>query len=184
MKQIARMKKQFLPLCLLAMAVSLTFATQPTSALKDNDTWVMVGDSITAQRLHTNYIEAFFRARYPQLRLHFRNSGVGSNRTGNALERFGYDVADWKPTIVSIELGMNDVGDAKQATKECAAGYIDGMKKLADQIRAINARPIFISSSPLNDGSLMGAWTSDEQGAGAWLEYEHDLRRADRRTGG
>ena len=69
----------------------------------------MAGDSITAQRLHTNFIEAYYRTRYPNLRLHFRNSGIGGNRAGSVLARFDYDVAAWKPTIVSVELGMNDV---------------------------------------------------------------------------
>jgi len=154
------MKKILLLLTLLAAVWGQTFAAQPTLTLKDNDTWVMAGDSITAQRLHTNYIEAFFRTRYPQLHLHFRNSGIGGNRTGSVLDRFDYDVAAWKPTIVSIELGMNDVGVRNPESNDCAAAYIDGMKKLADKIRAINAQPLFISSSPVNDGSLLGAWTS------------------------
>src|ERR1043165_6350912 len=97
----------------LAIAVScapaLARAAEPALQLKDNDVWVMAGDSITAQRMHTNYIEAFFRTRYPSLKLHFRNSGIGGNRTGNIIARFDYDVAAWKPTIVSTELGMNDV---------------------------------------------------------------------------
>lgn len=35
--------------------------------LKDGDTWVMAGDSITAQHLHSNYYEAYCFARYPKL---------------------------------------------------------------------------------------------------------------------
>ena len=152
--------KKFLLLPLLVSCYGNAFAAQPALTLKDNDTWVMAGDSITAQRLHTNYIEAFFRTRYPQFHLHFRNSGIGGNRTGDILNRFEYDVAAWKPSIVSIELGMNDVGGANPEDKNCANGYVAGMKKLADGIRAINAQPLFISSSPVNDGSLMGVWTS------------------------
>lgn len=154
------MKKTLLLLPLLASFLGQAFAAQPALALKDNDTWVMAGDSITAQRLHTNYIEAFFRTRYPQLHLHFRNSGISGNRTGSILDRFDYDVAAWKPTIVSIELGMNDVGGANPESPDCAAGYVAGMKKLADNIRSVSAQPLFISSSPVNDGSVVGAWAS------------------------
>ena len=152
--------KPLILLCLAAFCSRIS-AAEPAFTLKNNDTWVMAGDSITAQRLHTNYIEAFYRTRYPQLHLHFRNSGISGNRTGSILDRFDYDVAAWKPTIVSIELGMNDVGGTKPDDKNCAAGYIAGMKKLADSIRALNARPIFISSSPVNDGSIMNAWVGD-----------------------
>ena len=116
--------------------------------------WVMAGDSITAQRLHTNYIEAFYRTRHPEWHLHFRNSGIGGNRVGSILARFDYDVAAWKPTIVSIELGMNDVSGPVDV-------YIKGLKELIAKIRAIPAQPVLISSSPVDDGSIMGDWKSD-----------------------
>ncbi len=139
----------------LVFAFSAPFsrAEEPALKLKDNDVWVMAGDSITAQRLHTNYIEAYYRTRYPSLKLHFRNSGISGNRADNVLARFDYDVAAWKPTIVSVELGMNDVGGSQEK-------YIKGMKDLIDKIRAIPAQPVLISSSPVNDGSSMGDWKS------------------------
>jgi lysophospholipase L1-like esterase len=124
--------------------------------IKSGGLWVMAGDSITAQRLHSNYIEAFYRTRYPALRLQFRNSGIGGNRTQNILDRFDYDVAAFKPTIVSIELGMNDVG-----TGDDPAVYIAGMQKLIDRIRAVPATPVLISSSPVNDGSKLDDWKGD-----------------------
>ena len=114
----------------------------------------MAGDSITAQRLHTNYIEAFYRTRHPEWHLHFRNSGIGGNRTGSVLARFDYDVAAWKPTIVSIELGMNDVNGTVE-------DYIKGMRELIAKIRALPAQPVLISSSPVDDGSIMNDWKGD-----------------------
>jgi lysophospholipase L1-like esterase len=129
-------------------------AAEPTLQLKDNDVWVMAGDSITAQRLHTNYIEAFYRTRHPEWHLHFRNSGIGGNRTSHILARFDYDVAAWRPTIVSIELGMNDVNGSVEE-------YIKGMKALLAKIRAIPAQPVLISSSPVDDGSIMNDWKGE-----------------------
>jgi hypothetical protein len=131
-------------------------AAEPRLTLKENDVWVMAGDSITAQRQHTNYIEAYYRTRFPKMNLRFRNSGIGGNTTGSVLARFDYDVAAWKPTIVSIELAMNDVGAGDDPAK-----YIKGMRELIEKIRAIPAQPVLISSSPVDDGSKMGAWKSD-----------------------
>ena len=148
------MKKTLLLVTLLATLLGSAFATQPAFTLKENDTWVMAGDSITAQRLHTNYLEAFFRTRFPQLTLHFRNSGIGGNTAASVLGRFDYDVAAWNPTIVSVELGMNDVNGP-------VTNYILGITKLVEQIRTLKAAPILISSSPVNDGSLLDAWASD-----------------------
>jgi lysophospholipase L1-like esterase len=147
-------KRVALTLALVSSALSgIVFAAPAPLQLKDNDVWVMAGDSITAQRLHSNFIEAYYRTRFPHMRLHFRNSGIGGNRTSSILARFDYDVAAWKPTIVSIELGMNDVGGSEE-------DYIRGMKELITKIRAIPAQPVLISSSPVDDGSLMGDWRS------------------------
>lgn len=130
-----------------------TSAAEPELKLKDGDVWVMAGDSITAQRLHTNFIEAYYRTRYPSLNLHFRNSGIGGNQTSHILNRFDYDIAAWKPTIVSVELGMNDVGGPQDK-------YIKGMKEIIAKIRANHAQPVLISSSPVDDGSMMNDWKS------------------------
>jgi lysophospholipase L1-like esterase len=143
-------------IAVIALAAINVYAAGPALVLKQNDLWVMAGDSITAQRLHTNYIEAFYRTRYPNLNLQFRNSGIGGNQTGHVRSRFDYDVAAWQPTIVSIELGMNDVNAGDDPGK-----YIAGMKDLIAKIRAIHATPVLISSSPVNDGSLPGNWKSD-----------------------
>lgn len=159
--------KSFVQPLLLAFALSVLSllagpvrgepaGNEPDLTPKANDLWVMAGDSITAQRLHTNYIEAFYRTRYPGLNLRFRNSGIGGNRTGNVLSRFDYDVAAWKPTIVSVELGMNDVNNGDDP-----AAYVKGMRDLVGRIRDIKAQPVLISASPVNDGSLPGQWKSD-----------------------
>src|SRR3954468_21105799 len=96
----------------LILSTALPAAAAAEFPLKDGDTWVMAGDSITAQHLHSNYFEAFCYARYPKLTFRFRNSGVGGDTIPKVLARFDWDVAAWKPTVVSVELGMNDQGSA------------------------------------------------------------------------
>ena len=91
---------------LLGLSAVLALAA-PAAAdfpLKDGDVWVMAGDSITAQHLHSNYFEAFCFARYPGIKFAFRNSGVGGHTIPSTLARFDYDVAAWKPTVVSVDL--------------------------------------------------------------------------------
>jgi lysophospholipase L1-like esterase len=85
-----------------------TACGQEQFPLKDGDTWVMIGDSITAQHLHSDYFEAFCYARFPKLEFRFRNSGVSGDTISNALARFDWDAGPWKPTVISVELGMND----------------------------------------------------------------------------
>ncbi|MCE9605655.1 MAG: SGNH/GDSL hydrolase family protein [Planctomycetia bacterium] len=138
--------------CLASVLIGLSFlfGAAPASAefpLKDGDLWVMAGDSITAQHQHSNYFEAFCFARYPNLEFGFRNSGVGGHTIPTTLARFDYDIAGWKPTVVSVELGMNDQGGTPTDK------FITNMKTMLERIRSIQARPVLLSASPVNDGT-------------------------------
>ena len=97
-------------LLVLLLGVSLQAGEPAAFPLKDGDVWVMAGDSITAQHLHSNYFEAFCYARYPKLKFAFRNSGVGGHTIPSTLARFDYDVAGWKPTVVSVASMRPDAG--------------------------------------------------------------------------
>ena len=59
------MRQLFIGFCCWLLAVS-PLARAADFPLKDGDVWVMAGDSITAQHLHSNYFEAFCYARYPE----------------------------------------------------------------------------------------------------------------------
>ena len=144
------MKISFLLPALLSAAFSVTvYAAE--FPLKDGDTWVMAGDSITAQHLHSNYFEAFCFARFPTLTFRFRNSGVGGDTIPKVLARFPWDVAAWKPTVVSVELGMNDQGGFP------VDKFIGNMGQLDGKIRDAGARPVYFTSSPVNDGDTDSA---------------------------
>ncbi|MDD4890555.1 MAG: GDSL-type esterase/lipase family protein [Phycisphaerae bacterium] len=147
MKYFAQCLLSTIVLTMLAqMAAAQTKAEFP---LKDGDVWVMAGDSITAQHLHSNYFEAFCFARYPNLKFAFRNSGVGGHTIPSTLARFDYDIAAWKPTVISVELGMNDQGNT--ATDK----FMANMGTMVERICGVKARPVILSASPMNNGSTM-----------------------------
>src|ERR1700693_2268593 len=141
------MKRRVCSQALLLVTLGVALAAASSSAvaeekfpLRDGDTWVMAGDSITAQHLHSNYFEAFCFARYPKLTFRFRNSGVGGDTIPKVLARFDYDVAAWKPTVVSVELGMNDQGGYT------VEQYLANMAKLAEKVQEVKARPVFFTA--------------------------------------
>jgi lysophospholipase L1-like esterase len=109
--------------------------------LKDGDTLVFLGDSITHQCLYTQYIEDYFYTRYPKLRLRFHNSGVGGDRAADALRRFDEDVAAFKPKYVTILLGMND-GTYRDFDKATFDTYEADMGKVLDRIAALGATAV------------------------------------------
>ena len=133
----------------LLLAAPAARADEPSHfPLKDGDVWVMVGDSITAQHLHSNYFEAFCYARYPDRKFAFRNSGVGGDTIRSAINRFDWDAAAWKPTVISVELGMNDKGGFT------VEKYMDNMKEFTLKVKVAGARPVYLSPSPVNNGSM------------------------------
>lgn len=109
--------------------------------LRDGDTLVFLGDSITHQCLYTQYVEDFFYTRYPKMRIHFHNSGVGGDRAADALTRFEEDVAVYKPKYVTILLGMND-GSYRDYDKAVFDTYQAGMNTILDKIAALGATAV------------------------------------------
>jgi lysophospholipase L1-like esterase len=147
-------------LCGLVALAALGAAASAARAdfpLKDGDIWVMAGDSITAQHLHSNYFEAFCYARYPKLKFGFRNSGVGGHTIPSTLARFDYDIAAWKPTVVSVELGMNDKGGTPTDK------FIANMDTMVQRIRATKARPVIFAPSPVNNGETLAMLASNKR---------------------
>jgi lysophospholipase L1-like esterase len=125
--------------------------------LKDGDGVVFYGDSITDQRLYTAFIETYVMTRFPEMKVTFINSGVSGDRVtggegGSIHERLQRDVFAYKPTAMTIMLGMNDGGYRafdQETFDVYAAGYrhiLQMVKQAAPGIRLTLIRP-----SPYDD---------------------------------
>src|SRR6516165_3114018 len=76
--------------------------------LKKGDVVVVMGDSITEQRLYSNYLEIWSQTRFPAYNLVFRNVGIGGDRSVGGNARFKRDVLPFKPSVLTVDFGMND----------------------------------------------------------------------------
>ncbi|MCA9060327.1 MAG: SGNH/GDSL hydrolase family protein, partial [Planctomycetaceae bacterium] len=183
----------------LTLLITLTLATtvanaqeQPAPAapptmvdtidLQDGDTLVFLGDSITHQRLYTQYVEDFFYTRYPQRRIRFHNAGIGGARAWDALQRVNRDVLDYKPKYVTILLGMND-GSYRTFDTGTFDTYQKDMLELVDRLKAGGSVPILMSPTMYDARAAMArpnARPSDMQSQynavlafyGKWLQHE------------
>ena len=146
-------------LLLFAAALLLAGAawSQDKFALKDGDRVVFYGDSITDQRLYTTFAETYVVTRFPRLKVWFVHSGVGGDRVtggwaGPIDVRLPRDVIAYKPTVMTIMLGMNDGsyrGWDDGVFKTYSTGYqhiIDTMKRALPRIRITVIQP-----SPYDD---------------------------------
>jgi lysophospholipase L1-like esterase len=112
--------------------------------LKDGDGIVFFGDSITHQRLYTQYLEDYFYTRFPNIRLRLHNAGVSGSVAWEALERFKGDVAAYKPKYVTLLLGMND-GNHEPFNQAIFDTYRRDMTAILQSIKRIGATPIVLS---------------------------------------
>ena len=117
---------------LLTLAAACAFAKP---FIKPNDRVVFLGDSITAQKLYTQYIQNFYTAFHPEWKVSFVNAGVGGDRSSAAVNRVQKDVIDQNPTVVTICFGMNDAGYRPTVDPEGLKKFSDGMKQLISMIR-------------------------------------------------
>src|SRR5580698_5417553 len=92
---------------LLGLLISCPCAIRAESDfyLKDGDTVVFYGDSITNQRLYTVFIETFAATRFPGRRIRFVHSGwpgdrAGGGAGGSADIRLERDVIAYNPSVV------------------------------------------------------------------------------------
>jgi lysophospholipase L1-like esterase len=143
-------------LCTLFAAAPAAAQTAPF-ALHDGDRVAFYGDSITAQRFYTRFVEDFVLTRYPQMHIDFANAGVPGDTvyggyTGDMPTRLKRDLFPYKPTVITIMLGMND-GYYMPFEQKYFEVFKDGYTKLltAMQTGAPGARITLISPTPYDE---------------------------------
>ena len=142
-------------LCLVAF-VALQ-AQAETFALKDGDRVVFYGDSITDQRLYTTFTETYVVTRFPKLDVSFVHSGWGGDRVtgggGGPIDlRLRRDVVAYKPTVLTIMLGMND-GSYRAFDEKIFDTYAKGYQHIIGSVKEAlpGIRISVIQPSPFDD---------------------------------
>jgi lysophospholipase L1-like esterase len=116
----------------------------------DGDRVVMIGDSITEQHLHSNYVEIYTLSRYPQADIVFRNAGIGGDTSAGGNSRTRRDILSFNPTAVTITFGMNDAGYQVPYNQGRLDAYRTGLQGMMDQLKAAGkVRVAILSSSPV-----------------------------------
>ena len=118
-------------------------------ALRDAETIVFLGDSITQQNLYTAFIETFLTSRLPGKDLRFYNFGWGGDTAPGGAGRYARDVAPVKPDLVLVKFGMND-GAYTGPDDAIRARYLAGQEQLADAIAASGAKQVLISPNAVD----------------------------------
>jgi lysophospholipase L1-like esterase len=177
------MKRALLLSVLFFGAVNVR-AQQPAAkpaefSIVDGDRVVFYGDSITEQRLYTIDIENFILTRHPDRKVAFFHSGVGGDKVSGGKYgpidlRLQRDVFEYKPTVVTIMLGMND-GFYRAFDPDIFESYKQGYIYLvgAIQKQLPGARITLIKPSPFDDvtrpETMAGGYNKVLQRFGAFI---------------
>ncbi|MGE5327026.1 MAG: GDSL-type esterase/lipase family protein [Deltaproteobacteria bacterium] len=139
------------------LAGAQTATAQENFYLKNGDRVVFYGDSITDQRLYTTFVETYVITRFPRLDVQFVHSGWGGDRVtgggGGPIDlRLQRDVLPYRPTVMTIMLGMND-GGYRPYDAELFKTYSTGYEHILDFVsKALpDVRYTLIQPSPFDD---------------------------------
>lgn len=152
-----RHSQPILPALLAASVLASTAWADGEFFLKDGDRVVFYGDSITDQRLYTTFTETFVVTRFPHKNIAFVHSGWGGDRVtggggGPVDTRLKRDVIAYKPSVVTIMLGMNDAS-YRAFDEKIFDTYSKGYVHIVDTLQEAlpNVRMTLIAPSPYDD---------------------------------
>src|ERR1700742_76358 len=151
---------------LLAVLLTVIAARGQESGfyLKPGDRVVFYGDSITEQNLYTSLVESYVITRFPRLDVSFINSGwsgdwVVGGGGGKIDERLRRDVFPYRPTVMTVMVGMND-GAYQEFDPSFFKVYSEGYERLLSLVRADlpQVRMTLLQPSPFDDWTGSNAW--------------------------
>jgi lysophospholipase L1-like esterase len=125
--------------------------------LKSGDRVVFYGDSITDQRLYTTFTETYVVTRFPNMPVTFVHSGWGGDRVtgggGGPIDlRLDRDVTPYRPTVMTVMLGMND-GSYRAFDQKTFDTFSHGYEHIIDKVKKDlpGIRITVIQPSPFDD---------------------------------
>jgi lysophospholipase L1-like esterase len=194
------MLKRLWLIYLMALSGVAVWGQDKPFYLKNGDRVVFYGDSITDQRRYTQIVETYVVTRYPNLNVSFINSGWGGDTVeggggGPIDERLKRDVIAYKPTVLTIMLGMND-GGYRAATVSSDEKFFAGYRHIVDTTRSAlpGLRITAIEPSPYDEVTSAAQVMIDHgisynevlRGYGKWIDnyaIETGLNFADLNSG-
>ncbi len=126
--------------------------------LSPGERLMVIGDSITQQRMYTRLMETYLRVCAPELNVDFRQQGWNGQSSWDALARLDADVIALKPTKVLLAYGPNDTryDNFKPAM---ADEYESNTRKLVTRLKKAGITPLLTSSSSY--GNAGPSWRVD-----------------------
>jgi len=170
---------------LLMTVIALVFnyvtnTIQAEPVLKKGGRLAIAGDSITQQKLYSNYLETYFLVCAPELDIKVIQLGCGGERAPGFANRMKGDLMPWNPTVVTTCYGMNDGGYTKYS-EQIGQSYEKAMRMIITNV--LNSGAAMIIGSPGVVDSQ--TWKRDQADHDTiYNDNLNQLREIDRRLAG
>lgn len=116
---------------------------------KYGDRVMFLGDSITEQYQYSSFVELYLATHFPAWKLSFLNAGISGDTATGGAGRFQAQVLDEKPTVVTINFGMNDGGyGAFDANRNKA--FVDNTAKMLKMAEDAKVRVVLMSPNAVD----------------------------------
>ena len=139
---------------ILAMAILFSGASA-SAQLKDGETIVFLGDSITQQGAgEKGYVTLFRQAiekSRPDSGIKVIGAGIGGNKVPNLEARLDKDVLSHKPNVVVIYIGINDVWHSTRGQGTDIGAFETGLRSLIKRCTDAGARVILSTPSVIDE---------------------------------
>ena len=168
--------------------IALPAAADDAFYLRDGETVLFFGDSITQSGQYVEYVEAYLRTRFPEQRFTVINHGISSETVSGTTEadhdpprpdahrRFDRDVAAWRPDVLAACFGMND-GNYHPFDSQRYERYQAGVRRLLERGASAGARIALLTPPPF-DAYRRAAGDPNAVSFGykfAAIDYDHTL---------
>lgn len=109
-------------------------------------TWVITGDSITHGLVHTQggrsypeHLHELIRGELGRTRDIIINSAISGHRLTDILGDFERRVSSWRPEVVTLMIGTNDLATGPDRTTVQPAEYAESLRDFVARVRALGA---------------------------------------------
>lgn len=143
---------------LSTVAATLLAAISPVRAdllLKPHDVVGIAGDSITAQKIYSIYIEDYLLMCQPADQLRAVNFGWGGETSPGFMERIENDLLPFHPNVVTTCYGMND-GHYHPKDPDNENAYRRGLEAAVKKLKAGGVRTIILGTPGCIDPAYFG----------------------------
>ena len=128
-----------------ALGAALPRATAAEPVLAPNARLAIVGDSITEQKLYSKFIETYLLACAGRPDISVFQYGWGGETAKGFSERMDNDLANFKPTVVTLCYGMND-GQYRPYADDIGRGYESAMRKVLTGLQRAGVEKVVVGS--------------------------------------